>query len=304
MPTTYSDQFYVLDPFSPPPGGTPISFVRLDLTVANDDNDIDQFDGDSIDGVDVISSWPGDTVTVRVPGVGTITYTGTTFYLADGRQVFTPTDGQILYDGRLRSATGVTTQGPLLIPQLGPTCFTPGVLIDTASGPRAIETLEIGDMVLTRDNGAQPIRWIGRQEIDASGAFAPIRFAKGAIGNTAPLMVSPNHQMLITGWKAELFFGEDEILVAAKHLVNRDTIHVQKMESVEYLHLLFDEHEIIGCHGIMSESFDPSAVMDHANRAMQHEILSLFPEAVQMARVTRPLARPALKGYEASLLAA
>ncbi|MFT7594594.1 MAG: hypothetical protein ACI8R4_001915 [Paracoccaceae bacterium] len=164
MPASYTDQFFTIDPFNPPPVGTQLNLSTFTLIDQNDDDDFDRFDNDSVDGFDITSSWPGDVVTVNVPGVGFVTYTGTTFYLSDGRQVFTPTDGQVLQNGTLVNANGVTTQGPLDIVDLGPTCFTPGTLIETDRGDRLIETLHKGDLVRTRDNGLQPILWIGRQQ--------------------------------------------------------------------------------------------------------------------------------------------
>ena len=305
MPTTYSDQFYIIDPANPPARGTPLSFVRYDLTDQNDDGDIDQFDGDSIDGVDVTASWPGDTITIRVPGVGRITYTGTTFYLADGRSVFTPTDGQVLVDGIFQRARDVSTQGPLNVPgDLGPTCFVAGTLIETPSGPRRIDDLCRGDLVLSRDHGPQPIRWIGREEIDGSGAFAPIHFEAGSIGNRAAVTVSPNHRMLVTGWQAELFCGEDEVLVAAKQMVNGITVRVAPQPRVTYMHLLFDDHEIIQSHGVWSESFYPAALADHTDRSSLREIMTLFPAIARLTPGHCHLARPMAKPFEAGLMAA
>jgi hypothetical protein len=99
MPTTYNDQFYVIDPYAPPPVGTTLVAQRFDLVDQNDDGDVDRFNGDSIDGSDIRSSYPGDTVSVTLPNGTTVTHTGITFYLADGREVFTPTDGSILQTG-------------------------------------------------------------------------------------------------------------------------------------------------------------------------------------------------------------
>ncbi|UYV37328.1 Hint domain-containing protein [Rhodobacteraceae bacterium D3-12] len=304
MPTTYTDQFFIIDPYSPPAAGTAMTFNVYDLIDQNDDGDIDLNNDDSVDGQDVISSWPGDTVTVNVPGVGNITYTGTTLYLADGRQVFTPTDGQALQNGTLVGATGVTTQGPLNVSDLGPICFTPGTLIDTPEGARRIETLCVGDAVLTRDHGAQPIRWIGAQSICGKDEFAPVRFETGAVGNDAPLVVSPNHRVLVSGWQAELFCGVDEVLVAAKHLVNGLTVRIVPCETVTYLHLLCDAHEIVSAHGVWSESLYPAALQGHADRGTLREIRALFPELLVGSRTGAGLARPMAKGFEAAMLAA
>jgi len=51
-------------------------------------------------------------------------------------------------------------------------CFTPGARILTPQGERAIETLKVGDLVVTRDNGPQLIRWIGRRTVEGRGISA------------------------------------------------------------------------------------------------------------------------------------
>jgi len=172
MPTTYVDQFYLID--------------------QNDDGDIDAFNNDSVDGQDVTQSYPGDTVTITLSGGGTVTYTGITFYLADGRQVFTPTDGQVLQSGELASASGAPTQGPLDAENdLGPPCFVAGTLINTPQGRRPIEDICVGDFIETADHGPQVVRWVGARKIAGKGRFAPIRFAAGALGNDRPMLLSP-----------------------------------------------------------------------------------------------------------------
>ena len=35
-----------------------------------------------------------------------------------------------------------------------------GTMIAVPGGQKPVEELEVGDLVLTKDNGAQPIRWI------------------------------------------------------------------------------------------------------------------------------------------------
>ena len=47
-----------------------------------------------------------------------------------------------------------------------PSCFVSGTLIDTPHGPRRVESLRVGDRVLTRDNGEQIIRWAGQRDLD------------------------------------------------------------------------------------------------------------------------------------------
>ncbi len=303
MPTTYSDQFYLIDPYSPPPAGTQMNFVNLNLTDQNDDGDFDRFNNDSIDGTDITASWPGDTVTINVPGVGNVTYTGVTFYLADGRRVFTPNDGQVLQNGTLVSTTWVSSQGPLLVNQLGPPCFAAGTLIRTAHGDRRVEDLAPGDLVETLDHGPQPIRWIGRTSVSGRGEHAPVLFRAGAIGNLNDLRVSPQHRILIRGWQTELYYGRSEVLVPAKHLINGDTIRREPVAEVEYYHLMFERHEVIWSEGALSESFYPGDQILLKDRSVMAELLTLFPElADRNAAPCRQTARLTLKRREAMLL--
>jgi hypothetical protein len=294
VPTSYRDQFYLFDPANPPPAGTAVTFTRLTLIDQNDDGDVDRFNNDSVNGSDVVNSYPGDTVTIRVNGVD-IRYRGITFYLANGQRVFTPTDGQVLQDGIFVRSTFVQGQGPLNVPgQLGPTCFTPGVLILTPGGERPVEALRPGDLVVTRDRGPQPVLWAGGQEIDGAADFAPVLIRAGAMGNRRDLLVSPQHRMLIRGWRAELFAGLPEAMVAAVHLVNGRTVVRAPRPRVTYLHFMLERHEIVFAEGAETESLDPAGEAAAADRA----ILRLSAGAAGSGRV-----RPALRAWEGRALA-
>jgi hypothetical protein len=293
MPTSYRDQFYLFDPANPPARNTAVTFTRLTLIDQNDDGDIDQFNGDSVNGSDVTASYPGDTVTIRV-GNQNITYTGTTFYLANGQRVFTPTDGQVLQNGLFRSSTFVNNQGALQVPgQLIPTCYTPGALILTPAGERPVEDLRPGDIVTTRDHGPQPVVWAGAETVDGSGDFAPVLIRAGAMGNRRDLLVSPQHRMLVRGWRAELFAGQPEIMVAAAHLVNGRTVLRAPCPAVTYVHFMLDRHEIVFAEGAETESLDPSGEAAAADRA----ILRLV-QGVPGGRV-----RPSARAWEGRALA-
>jgi len=303
MPTSYFDQFLLMDPANPPGVGTTLSPNYLEMVDQDDDDDIGTAGGDLVNGSDVTAAWPGDTVTLNTPS-GNITYTGTTFNTADGARYFTPTDGQVMQTGTFVSSTFVNTTAPLDVGDLGPSCFTPGTLITVPNGSCPIETLTEGDMVETLDDGAQPIRMILRGTFRAFGDFAPIRFDAGAIGNKRPLMVSPQHRMLITGWKAELFCGQEEMLVAAKHLVNDRNITRVEGGTVDYIHLLFDRHQIVFGGGVPSESYFPGAAEMPKNDETLQELCALFPSLKTTAALDLAMARPVMARREAALIAA
>lgn len=183
-------------------------------------------------------------------------------------------------------------------------CFTRGARILTPAGERGIEDLRPGDLVETLDNGPQPIRWIGSSRRAAQGDLAPVLIRAGVLGNERDLRVSPQHRMLLSGWQVNLLFGEDEVLVPAKALINGNTILQDPGGVVEYFHMLFDRHEVVWAEGAPSESFHPGQqgwkAIDHAARA---EILGLFPELATSFSSYGPSARASLKGYEGQALA-
>ena len=183
-------------------------------------------------------------------------------------------------------------------------CFAKGTLIETNLGDKPIETLAAGDLVRTLDHDFQPVRWIGSVRRPAIGTLAPVMIRKGVLGNRRDLMVSPQHRMLLTGWRAELFFGASEVLTTAKSLINdRDVFRVEG-GFVEYFHILFDKHEIIFAEGAPSESFYPAAVGAQAlPKETRDEILTLFPHlgTVGFAGYGAS-ARGSLKRNEAALM--
>ncbi|WP_323038291.1 Hint domain-containing protein [Gemmobacter sp.] len=184
-------------------------------------------------------------------------------------------------------------------------CFLRGTRIKTARGEVRVEDLAVGDRVLTLDSGYQPIRWIGATRRIGRGRLAPVRIRAGALGNDRDLLVSPQHRMLLRGWQANLMFGEGEVLVAAKALVNDRTILSEERAEVDYFHLLFDHHEIVFAEGAPSESFHPGRegwkALDTATR---NEILDLFPELAEGDFAAYgTTARLALRDYEGRMLA-
>jgi len=206
-------------------------------------------------------------------------------------------------DGPDDTQAGFIGVGDLTFDLFVAPCFVSGTLIETKRGDIAVEDLVCDDMVRTLDNGYQPIRWIGRADVSAKGSLAPILFKKGAIGNSSDLLVSPWHRVMLQGWQMELLFGGEEMLAAAKTLVNDKTITRVQSDKVEYFHILLDQHEIIFSNGAPTESFHPG---DMSGGAMaentRSEILDLFPELAKNLNAYGPVARATLAVDEVALL--
>lgn len=184
------------------------------------------------------------------------------------------------------------------------TCFTLGTKIISERGAMAIEDLTVGDRVWTMDAGLQPIAWIGRATVPATGALAPIRIRAGAMDNTRDLLVSPQHRMMLDGWRVELHCAADEVLAPAKSLVNDDTIRRVEGGVVTYVHIAFERHQIVIAEGIPSESFYPGAqALSALDTAARDEILALFPHWA-CPHMRPDLARPVLTTAEARTVVA
>lgn len=195
----------------------------------------------------------------------------------------------------------------------GVICFTPGTRIATPDGPRLIEELREGDRVSTRDNGAEEIQWIGSRRMSGARLFAlprlrPIRFRAGALGIDRPdeeLLVSPEHRMLIKGDEARALFNTDEVLVAAKDLINKDTIRVDlAVREVTYIHLLLPRHQILWANGLETESFHPaSASLDGLDGDDRDRLLAQVPALRHDPQSYGMFARRCLSGSEAAIWA-
>lgn len=185
-------------------------------------------------------------------------------------------------------------------------CFVAGTLIATPTGEVAVEALRPGDLVITRDDGPQPLRWSGARCVAAQGDFAPILIQAGSYGSHRDLLVSPQHRILLRDAYAELLFGEGEVLAAAKDLVNGGSVTCRPGGEVTYVHLLFDRHQVIYSEGLATESFLPGPQTTNLfEQPVMQEICALFPELdPETGLGYGPAVRPTLKGYEGQLLAA
>lgn len=138
-------------------------------------------------------------------------------------------------------------------------CFLGQTMIATPEGEKAVSELTIGDMVLSKDGVAMPVRWIGRRKVSTMFAdplrALPVRIQAGALGDGLPkrdLLISPDHALLLDG-----------VLANAGALVNGQTITREeiKEESFIYYHIEVDDHALILAEGSPAETF-----IDHVER--------------------------------------
>jgi hypothetical protein len=141
----------------------------------------------------------------------------------------------------------VVDSGPFTV------CFLAGTRIATPAGETPVEDLAIGDLVLTADGHAAPVRWVGVQTVatrfaDPLRSF-PIRIMAGALGPNLPLrdlLVSPDHALFLDG-----------VLIQAGALVDGTTIVRESAmpERFTYFHVELDDHALILAEGVAAETF-------------------------------------------------
>ena len=284
--------------------------IDQDDMLGGDDRDtfVNVNQGDVVDGGEGFTDAPEDDFdTLDLTGAAENSNPGGSLnYVLDDSN---PENGTVFFrdaDGEL-TGTLEFTNIERVIP-----CFTPGTMIATPRGERLVETLDVGDKVITRDNGIQEIRWIGtrtltREEMPKAQHMLPIRIRRGAFGNGLPerdMIVSPNHRVLVSNDKTALYFDESEVLVAAKHLTGLVGVEEVEAETVTYVHFMFDQHEVVLSDGLWTESFQPG---DHSlagiGNAQRQEIFELFPELNTPEGVEAyAAARRSLKKHEAFLV--
>ncbi len=191
-------------------------------------------------------------------------------------------------------------------------CFTPDTRIATPDGPRLVRDLQEDDEVLTKDDGPQKVRWIGRRRMSGARFIAmpelrPVRIRGGAMGTDMPdgdLLVSPRHRLLVKGAVAQALFNTPEVLIMARDLINDASITVDRnVLGVTYVHLLLDRHQIVFANGLEAESFHPASMpLGDIDPDQRDGLLERVPGLQDDASVYGAFARRPLSTAEAAIL--
>ncbi len=138
-------------------------------------------------------------------------------------------------------------------------CYAPGTLIDTARGPRPVETLAVGDLVETLDHGVLPVRWAhaAAQPLEDAGPGGfPVLIRAGAFGPGCPardLIVNPQHRILVGGCGQLDSVFEAQVFAPAKALTGLPRIRAMTgKRRIEWIHFALDRHEVVTAEGCLS----------------------------------------------------
>lgn len=99
-----------------------------------------------------------------------------------------------------------------------------GTKIATRNRWVPVEELEVGDMVLTAENGEQEVIDIEVRDLSLVSAKAaagqwPLLVPEGAIGNDHAMLVAPDARLVIEDEAAGVLFGEACVSVRAENLI-------------------------------------------------------------------------------------
>ena len=183
-------------------------------------------------------------------------------------------------------------------------CFAPGTGILTPEGERAVESLASGDLVVTMDSGPQPVLWVGCRTLDFSRSPSdqkPVLVPAGALGPGTPrrpLVISPQHRVLLGSAEVRRRHGYDQALGPVKGLIGVNGIRkMAGKRRITYHTLLLRRHHVIRAEGAPVESFLPGPhamrLLDPRQRTQVHAVLPLvrfFPE-IGYGPPARPLLR-------------
>jgi hypothetical protein len=139
---------------------------------------------------------------------------------------------------------------------VGPTPSLAGhAMVETPFGFRQAQDLERGDTVRTRDGDVVPILHRIDRTLPARGSFAPVHLRAPYFGLLDDVLVSPQQRLVIDGSEVEYLFGQEAVLVPARHLVNGFAARKEPPRpTVRYTQFILPKHEAIMVAGTALES--------------------------------------------------
>ncbi|MCF6444187.1 Hint domain-containing protein [Nereida sp. MMG025] len=139
----------------------------------------------------------------------------------------------------------------------------PGSYVMTTQGELPVEWLEVGDRLITRDHGAQPIQWIGRLRADNQLGVDlpnPVKLPvpnDGTSRQTDPLYLSPGHRVLLQSPLVAKHFGTTEAMCRIVDVSRRNRVRFQSVSTrLIYHHLLLPVASLILVNGLWVETIN------------------------------------------------
>ncbi|WP_415405044.1 Hint domain-containing protein [Tateyamaria sp. SN3-11] len=170
----------------------------------------------------------------------------------------------------------------------------PATPVATPTGYRAAGDLNRGDTVVTNTGAIVPVLHSVRQTVPARGSFAPVRLHAPYFGLTRDIVVAPEQRLVLQGSEVEYIFGQEAVLVPARHLVNGYAATWTAPSAVaDYAQVVLPGHEVLIAAGCALESLYIGRIRRQKDRlnasVLAHVPSRLLPEhARPIHQVLRP----------------
>ena len=184
-------------------------------------------------------------------------------------------------DGDVRQASHIVPAHPLF--EDAASAFVRGTILQTDSGPMAVEDLLPGDRVIDIEGHAARVLWIGATMIvpNASGQRDEMRHTwritadKFGIGRPMPdLVLGQGARLLVDRPMIRAQAGAAGAMVGVADLADEmGLIRLTPPSPVRTYHVMLERHCAIRAAGLEVESYHPG---DHATETVGRNLLSLF----------------------------
>ncbi len=170
-----------------------------------------------------------------------------------------------------------------------PAGLASGANVRVPGGWRRVENLRRGDLIVTRDDGLQPIRLIWTQRVSAAEMIAnpalmPVRLTPRAVGPMMPrrdVLLGGGQRVLVPAWRVAGNSDGHCRMIEARELAGRSDGAFMDMSAagVTFHVLVLDCPQVVQVEGLPVESFVANAgaimALDEDRRT---DLLRLFPE--------------------------
>lgn len=196
----------------------------------------------------------------------------------------------------------------VIVPPL--TGISGDALLRTPCGPRRADAIRIGDLIVTRDHGLQPVRLIWQRTISATDFVAvpknaPVTLHPRAIGPMMPqrsVTLGPASQVLVPGYQVACDEALKGGLIEARRIAGTSDLGFfdRDAQDVPLFNFVFDKHEVIVASGLAVTSFLPSGRMiEQLEDTIGHDLLRRFPVLKKKtARAFPPVDYPLVKARD------
>ena len=177
----------------------------------------------------------------------------------------------------------------------------PETPIATPDGYRAVGTLRRGDTILTPEGVVVPVLHRMDRDVPARGLNRPVRLRAPFFGLKQDIIVAPDQRLVIQGSEVEYLFGQEAVLVPARHLAGASAaVASSRPGTIRYSQILLPEHEALDAAGTAAESLYVGRIRRKPDLLAASRLADLDP--VFLPDHGKSL-YPVLRAYDAQVLA-